>query len=214
MGAPESIVGSHPVLRLHIVPVSEHEANRLPDDAVWLQRIRAGDASTMDELFASYFEPLVGFGTALVKQQDTAEDLVQDVLFAVWARRDTLAIHTSLRTYLFTAVRNAALNHLRAERVRSARIDIMQLDDGSAAADRAAKQGRSSHALVEDEERRRMVQAAIDALPDPYRSALALRANGLNYDEAATVLGVPVKTVRTQVARGIQLLRRTLLKKF
>jgi RNA polymerase sigma-70 factor (ECF subfamily) len=194
--------------------VSEHESNRKPDDAVWLQRIRAGDASAMDELFASYFEPLVGFGTALVKQQDAAEDLVQDVLFAIWARRGTLAIHTSLRTYLFTAVRNAALNHLRAERVRSARIDIMQLDDDTAGSDRAVKPGSSSHAMVENEERRRLVQTAIDALPDPYRSALALRANGLDYDEAAAVLGVPVKTVRTQVARGIQRLRKALLKKF
>jgi RNA polymerase sigma-70 factor (ECF subfamily) len=46
-----------------------------------------------------------------------AEEIVQDLFLTIWRKRATLVIETSVTTYLFTAARNRAMNHLRRERV-------------------------------------------------------------------------------------------------
>jgi RNA polymerase sigma-70 factor (ECF subfamily) len=68
-------------------------------------------------MFRAYYEPLHAFALGYVRNAAAADDLVQDVLCWVWEHRGTWAVDTSLKTYLFGAVRNRALNHGRRQRI-------------------------------------------------------------------------------------------------
>ena len=68
--------------------------------------IAAGDRSAFDTLFRAHYKPLCAFAVQYVKDRDVAEDLVQDLFFRLWQDREKVSITTSLKAYLFTAVRN------------------------------------------------------------------------------------------------------------
>ena len=68
-------------------------------------------------LFRTFGPELRLFLARYVGSPAVAEDLVQDLFLAIWDRRDTVRVRGSVRTYLFAAARNRALNHLKRERI-------------------------------------------------------------------------------------------------
>ena len=83
----------------------------------WVARIRSGDGPAFEALFYAYHAPLCAFAYRLVGVRDLAEEIVQEVFLYIWERRETWDVRTSVKSYLFTAVRNAAMSYLRHERV-------------------------------------------------------------------------------------------------
>lgn len=184
-----------------------------PDDPQWIPRLKASDPTVMNELFTAYFIPMVGVATAILQRQDVAEELVQEALFTLWRRRDTLVIESSVRGYLLTMVRNAALNTIRAERVRANWRETPGISEDAAGAALPSHPVQPD-AHIEQLERARLLHEAIASLPLKYRRVMALRANGFEYDTIADILELSVKTVRTQAGRGILLLRKALTRFF
>jgi len=184
------------------------DRSSVPDaEESWCTRLRAGDEQVLEELLDAYYGKLLRYATTIVRDEDAA-DIVQSVFVAVWERRETLALRSSMASYLFRAVRNAGLNHVRdtrAARIRAERafVDHAGASNGDATADRA-------DARLEAAEQTKLVADAIAALPPQSRDVLALRANGLHYDEIAAVLNIPLKTAQTRGRRGIALLRERL----
>ena len=72
----------------------------------------ADDLTAFEALFRQYHAPLCEVVDCYVRSQAIAEEIVQDLFFAVWVRRATLEA-TSLQGYLFRAARNRALHHVR-----------------------------------------------------------------------------------------------------
>lgn len=172
-----------------------------PDRSV-LTQLRAGDAGAVDVLVATYYTNLVAFAASITGDVPSAEDVVQDAFVAVWERRTTLTVRTTVAAYLFTAVRNTALNARRSAQ-RDRRWAEMRFEhsfEGSLSADRA----------LEQQEREQLLRVALAGLAPRYREVLTLRANGLTYDAIADVLNLPVKTARTRGLRGIGMLRAAL----
>jgi RNA polymerase sigma-70 factor (ECF subfamily) len=75
--------------------------------------IRAGDEVAYTAVIEVLRPPLLEYAYALTHMHDDAEDLVQDVLMRYWLKRDRLKPHRSIASYLFRAIRNAALDRLR-----------------------------------------------------------------------------------------------------
>lgn len=80
-----------------------------------LGRIQKGDRDAFDALFRLYYVPLCVQASRYVEDAE-AENIVQDLMLYVWENRRRLDISTSLRSYLFTAVRNRALTLLGRSR--------------------------------------------------------------------------------------------------
>lgn len=181
------------------------EPNILPQsDAELVARIRAGDERALEIVFRAHFAGMASFVQRFVRGSDVAEELVQDIFLKIWAKRDQLAEIESLRTYLFRAARNQALNYLRRERLER-RWQQEHADDEEpeafAAADDTASEAELSVA----------VQAAIARLPPRCREVFLLsRDGGLTYAEIAVTLGISVKTVETQMGRALKSLRGAL----
>lgn len=164
-------------------------------------RIAAGDQDAFEQLFRAHYRPLCAFALQYVKDSDRAEDLVQELFTRLWQDRERTSITTSLKAYLFTAVRNRCLNAVTASR------RMRVLDEGMD--DRVEDEGRNEDELTE---RAARVQAAIEGLPEERRKVFRLsRDEGLKYHEIAERLGISIKTVENQMGKALKTLREELV---
>ena len=82
----------------------------------WAARIRAGDTAAFERAFRTYHPALCKFACRYVHSRDVAQELVHDVFATLWEERARLRVG-KLKSYLYAAVRNSAISHLRHERV-------------------------------------------------------------------------------------------------
>ena len=167
--------------------------------------LRAGDERALESLFRTHYASLCDFAARYVGDGARAEELVQDLFADLWVRRQSLQVRDSVRAYLFAAVRNRALNVRRR--------DAMESDWGQ---DEAVAEVRSLHstpqsaeAAVEHADLRSRLDAALASLPERCRLVMHLRwREQMPYAEIASVMGISVKGVENQLARGLAALRR------
>lgn len=169
-----------------------------------LARIRAGDDAAFELVFRAYYESLCAFAYGYVQGADGAEDLVQDVFGALWTERRRLEIRTSLRAYLFAAVRNRALN-LKKHAAVVAAWEQEEADDEARLL--------HPHPVPPDQVLdRAQLEAQLDAVLAslPARCGLVMRLRWqeqLSHAEIGEALGISVKGVEKQLSRGLQALR-------
>jgi RNA polymerase sigma-70 factor, ECF subfamily len=169
----------------------------------WVHAIRAGDASAFEALFREYHARLCSFAYRFTGSRDIAEELVQETFLYVWQHRETLDIRDSMKTYLFSSVRNASVSWLRHERVVSQ-------STGQTTELFRSSSDTADHEL-ESTEIISAVRMAIARLPEGSRMVLTLhREQGMTYREIADVLGISPKTVDAQMGRAFKALRKYL----
>ena len=133
-----------------------------------------------------------------------AEDIVQEVFYKIWNRKQELAAISHAKSYLYTSVRNAWLDALKKKRLT--KVSETELSH-------AAQQSEWEPAFVL-EEVLQMVINEMESLPDKYKQVLQmLYFDGLSYREVSEKLNIPEATLRKQKERAIELLRTELLKK-
>ena len=94
------------------------EEERAVQDLHLLNLLRRNDEEAFTALFRKYYEPLYRFVLRFVRDPQIGENLVQDVFVKLWETRESIRIRSNVRAYLYTAVRNHALNYLRREKIR------------------------------------------------------------------------------------------------
>jgi RNA polymerase sigma-70 factor, ECF subfamily len=147
----------------------------------------------------------------LTRNRAEAEDVVQETFLRAFKSFHRFNPGTNCRAWLFTIMRNLFLNRLRrADReVLDADMALVDVAPESATAARPARDNPEEEFLqtvVHGD-----VDRALRALPLVFREAVVLAdLEGLNYKEIAEVVGCPIGTVMSRLARGRQLLRRAL----
>ena len=175
-------------------------------DAELARRIRAGDERALEEVFRMHYGGMCLFVRRFVHAPDVAEELVQDVFFKLWSKRESLNDIDALKTYLFRAARNTALNYLRRRKLEQ------NWEEKEALRGEPQMAGGTDDQTSSDEVRR-AVLAAIGRLPTRCREIFLLsRDGGLTYGEIAAALGISIKTVETQMGRALKSLRLALAK--
>jgi len=188
---------------MHITP-TETAGQRVPSDAELARRMRLGDEKALETIFRTHYPGLVGFVRRYVKTTEIAEELVQDLFLKIWSRRGSLGAIDSVKTYLFRAARNTALNHLRRRKLEH------EWQEKEALAS-TEEQGQEGDEPVTESELAAAVRAAVDRLPPRCREVFMLsRDGGLTYGEIAKSLGISIKTVETQMGRALKALRESL----
>jgi RNA polymerase sigma-70 factor (ECF subfamily) len=137
------------------------------------------------------------YALALTKDRSAADDLAQDVLLRAIERQGQFAQGTNLRAWLFTIMHNMFVDQVRRSRPfrSSVPLDECRLSLASSAA---------QEPWIELKELAR----AVDRLPLEQKATLLLVGlEGLTYEEAATVTGVAVGTVKSRVSRARETLR-------
>ena len=177
----------------------------LPSDIA--TRIRAGDAKAFELVFRTYYQPLCAFAFRFVRDSAAAEDLVQDVFGAVWTTRATIQIKTSVHAYLYTSVRNRALNVRKHEAV----VDDWDRDESIDHVRELHPPPIQPDALLDRKLLEARLEAAFDSLPERAATALRLRwRDELSHAEIAEAMGISVKGVEKLLSRGLRALRESL----
>jgi RNA polymerase sigma-70 factor (ECF subfamily) len=186
----------------------ESDAERSDRDAQWVQRVRHGDSPAFEGLFLAYYERLVRFVYGYVKTRSAAEEVVQDVFFNIWSHHERWEVQGAVRTYLYAAARNRALNRLRRSDLEQRWAESVADDEDVVAVVPRVPQANERVELVELDA---AIRHAIDQLPPRCRETFVLsRQHHLSYEQIAQVMEISVKTVQEQIARALRSLRTSL----
>jgi RNA polymerase sigma-70 factor, ECF subfamily len=174
-----------------------------PTDLDLLARIRRGDVDAFESIFSTYHATLCEIVDAYVGSQAIAEEIVQDLFYALWRDRERLAVRDSLRSYLCVSARNRAVQHLRHGAVA-----LRHAQRASAESETETARAPAAHAALEQEETLGALRAAIAQLPPRARLAVVLRwRHRLSNAEVADSMGVSVKAVEKLLASAMARLR-------
>jgi RNA polymerase sigma-70 factor (ECF subfamily) len=172
------------------------------------------DAVQYQELALKYLDSLYNYARLLTRDDTDAEDLLQEALLRGFRHRAAIDPALNPKAWLFKVMRNAHIDRCRA---RSSRPSEVALSNGDGQEHEAATDAALRPALLDPEEilLRRVaiaeVRSAIRHLPPALREAVELRdIEGLSYREIAAVIGHPIGTVMSRLARGRTLLRVSL----
>lgn len=157
-----------------------------------------GDEKAFQQLFELYVDGLSRFSISILKNKELAEEAVSDVFFNVWVHRSKLSQIENFKAYLFTSVRNTALNYLDKEK----RSKVIQLEDLSVSI------------LIDDicpeselicKELKEAIGQAIGHLPERCKLIFILaKIEQLKYKEIAQILDISVKTIDNQLTIAIK----------
>ncbi len=90
-----------------------------------IERFKSGDKNAFKEIFETFFNPLCAFGNKYINDHNEVEDLVQDVFVSFWERRRNFDHADTIKTFIYTSVRNNCLNHLKHQAVRHKHEDAL-----------------------------------------------------------------------------------------
>lgn len=170
------------------------------DEALYA-KLKRGDLSAFDALYARYERPLFGFLFKMLGRREDAEDAFHEAfLRAARAKEADLAAQGSFRAWLFRIARNVALNARRGERRGEEAIARAPEPAAPARADEQIEGARIGQAL----------DRAVAKLPETLAEVYHLRASGLTQEEMARVLDVPLGTLKSRVRLMIERLREEL----
>ena len=161
------------------------------------------DLNSFNSLFSDYYVNLCRFAYTYLKNTDTSEELVQELFIKIWENRETIEITTSIRSFLYTSVKNRVLNFIRDEKTRLKHHDEYGLE----------QQKRVNHIIdfCEREELSNLIDQAVNELPGQCKKIFDLcRNQHLSHKEIADMLSVSPKTVENQMNIALKKIRTKL----
>ncbi len=184
-------------------------------DAELIGWARRGDGEAIGRLVERYSPRLYRYLVRMVADPSLAEDLLQDTWLRVVERLDRYNPALPFVTWLFAVARNAAIDVLR-QRARQTRLlgreaTAWENDEGEILdpVEQAADDAPSVLEVLAERDVEERVSALFTTLPLHYREALTLRFHeGLQLEEIAKLMRLPLSTVKTRVQRGLILLRQ------
>jgi RNA polymerase sigma-70 factor (ECF subfamily) len=178
-----------------------HSEETKSDLELW-EKVRLGDIAAFSSLFKRYYVRLYHFAGRFLKDIQAAENIVQDLFVVLWTERENLQIKSTVKSYLYTSVKNRSFNYLkRQQRLISDEEEPVQM--------KSLIPNPEENYL--QKEWQTAVYQAIDHLPDRCREIyLMKRYDNLKYHEIADILNISVNTVKTQMKRALQSLYKQL----
>ena len=169
-------------------------------------RIRQGDERQFESLFRSSYVSLVRYARTLVKDQDDAEEIVQELFYRIWQDRQKIRIESSLNGYLFRSVHNRCLHFIEHNRVVVKHAEEMSL--------RLPESPESPSDILNYKELQARIAGILEKLPERCGKIFCMnRFEGLKYNEIAEKLSVSVKTVEANMGRALREFRKELTEK-
>ncbi|MBI3947832.1 MAG: sigma-70 family RNA polymerase sigma factor [Armatimonadetes bacterium] len=180
----------------------------LPDE-VLMDQVAREDAAAFDALFVRHRRGVFHYTLRMVSEHALAEDLTQEAFLRVWRARHSYRIGASFRAWLFTIARRVALDELRKRRLPTVRLSPDGDTDPRAACEPPAdRSGADPVDAVVARELERVIDVALDRLPEPLREVVILRdAEGMSYEEMAQVVGCPLGTIKSRLSAARARLR-------
>ncbi len=162
--------------------------------------LKKGDRDAFNCIYNRYWKGLFFCALKKLGEKEEAEDLIQDLFVSIWTKREDFEISSSLKAYLFTALKYKIINHFEFKKVR--RKHLATLKDAFSELDN----GTSNTLLAEEVEKR--VEVGINKLSPKVKLVYQLsRDENLSLDEIAERLEVSKQTVKNQISKALKVLK-------
>ncbi|OFY66894.1 MAG: hypothetical protein A2V64_06630 [Bacteroidetes bacterium RBG_13_43_22] len=180
---------------------------RLSDQEI-LRSINIGNEDAFEFVFLTFYNELCIYACGILRDRDSAEDIVQEVFVKLWGNRMELSIKQSIKAYLYQAVHNQCVNYLDHLQVKKKYASESEKNRTDLISPVSSDYPIAN--LLAQELEEKIDQSLLD-LPRQCREVfLLIRYEGLSYNEAAEKLGISVNTIKTQLQRAISRLRENL----
>lgn len=164
------------------------------------KRIQKGNELAFDMLFKKYYAPLCRFALMFTKDNDNAEEIVQSFFVKFWQQRKKARIKSSLKSYLYTSVRNTSLNFLKKEITR-ANYELSYEENKE-----------QTQEEIKNKDFVEIYDNAVNSLPTRTKEVYTLsKYEGLTYAEIAEYLQISAKTVENNMGIAFKKLRKFLM---
>lgn len=170
------------------------------DDIVKL--LMKGDEAAYEVIFKEFYRPLSLFANKYLQDVEMSKDLVQEMFFYLFEKRETLNIHTSLKSFLYQSVKNRCLNQLKSSKLHEAHHKVIL--------------NAQSINLVEDDEvemaelEDRIASIVAEMPPQTKRVFEMSRFDGIDNQAIADELNISKRTVETHISSALRRLRENL----
>lgn len=157
----------------------------------------------ISEAYNSYYEDLCFYANSFIRNFETSRDIVQDVFIKIFSEEKLSSQNENLKSYLYTSVRNASLNHLSSLQVRDKYKNMLLLKLNSY---------MEKHSLeIEYKDITKIIDSTLNQFPEQVKLIFDLSRNeNLKYSEIANQLGISVKTVEAKISKVLKALRLSL----
>lgn len=165
------------------------------------------DKSSFKNLFELHYSPLCNFAYRITDDIDQAEDIVQDIFVKVWNDPDLLDGNKNINSYVYSMVRNRALEVIRRENISQKINQQLEYIQNNAADTNVEEEEIEKLLLVEQ------IYVSIRQLPPKCSEVFTLsKVNGLTYVQIAEKMNISVKTVENHMGKALRLMRELLTK--
>ncbi|UOE47072.1 RNA polymerase sigma-70 factor [Mucilaginibacter sp. SMC90] len=159
--------------------------------------------ASFKRLYLFYYGKLFSLAKSLVKQDELAEEITNDVFMNLWARRASLAEINNFTYYCYTSVKNKSLTCLSKNQLKSVNID----DVNAEVADSSA----TGEDKLVCEDLAKLINITLSKLSDQCRLVFKLvKEDGLKYREVADLLDISIKTVEYHMGNALKTLAQGL----
>ena len=183
-------------------PLDSHSAQ---EDKSLIVAIRSGDYDAFTLLYNKYIQPLTQYGLKFIADLPAVEDCLHDVFVWLWANRQKLDVHTSVKSYLFKAVRTTMLHWLQKQN----RLRGLNSDEETGYP--FELQLTPETVVLHNENQRQLqqqIEKVLSALTAKQKEVIYLRYyEGLNFEEIARNMNLSVKACYKLMGRAIAILR-------
>jgi RNA polymerase sigma-70 factor (ECF subfamily) len=172
-------------------------------DAELTDLLKSDDQSAFTELYDRYKGLLYIYACKITRDDDMAEDLVQDIFIYLWDKRQTINFTSSISSYLYSAIRYKFFDLVDKQKVRADYVQAFQafLDQGEYQTDN----------YISEKELSGVIEREVNKLPAKMREVFLLsRKEYLNNKEIAERLDISEKTVKNQISTALKTLRTKL----
>jgi len=151
----------------------------------------------LEELFNTYYNSLYYHAYSFLNDSEISKDIVNDVFEYIWENRNTIDISYSLKSLLYSMVKNKAINHIRHQEVKKKHFNF--------------EISKSEIAEDDYQEHDTLIEKLMQAIEElPPKAGLVFKMcfiENLSYKEIAAELGVSVNTVKTHITKSLKRLR-------
>ncbi len=185
------------------------KAGRKKEDHQLVQRARSGDQKAFEELLHKYRNLVYHVMYRMVQNPQEAEDLTQEAFMKAFHAIHTFNEEFAFSTWLMKIATNNCIDFLRKKKLKTFSIDKpVKYKDEEIQIDVPDTEPSPERRLLEDE-RKQLLQSAIDSLPTLYRTVILLRhQDEKSYEEIAEILNIPIGTVKARLFRAREMLNK------
>ncbi|MFC2080947.1 RNA polymerase sigma-70 factor [Bacteroidota bacterium] len=171
-----------------------------------IKGLQSGKESAFKQLFEIYYPKLVVFANKYVGNMEASRDVVQDFYLYLYESRQSIDINTSLKSYLYSSVKNRCLNQLRHDKIASKHRDqVLDSSNGYAA---------DLDEMMDAVELQEKIFRIVSDLPAQCRRIYTMsRVEGKLNAEIADELDLSVRTIETQISLALKVLRNKLFER-